>query len=160
MEPTFLPPASNLSVIFCLIGVLFCIFVFYPFINLSGALAIQKSGWAGTQVFRFESKVPILKNAFLAKQTLSEQNLPIVWCAEVRGGAGAREVIRLPPTKWAEARSGEVETWTLEKLAFFRIIGAKGRRLADKFTFGASSHFWHLSHALNAKLTMYCEKLE
>ena len=127
---------------------------FYTFINLSVASAIKKIGWAGTQFFRFESKVPILKNSFLAKQTLSEQNLPIVWCAEVRGRAGAREVIRLPPTKWAEARWGEVETWTLEKLAFFRIMGAKGRRLADKFTSGASSHFWHLSQSPNAKLTM------
>ena len=138
----------------------FVLLSFYPFINLSGASAIKKVGWAGTLFFRLESKVPILRNAFFPRQAISEQNLPIVWCAEVLGGAGAREVIRLPPTKWAEARWGEVETWTLEKLAFFRIIGAKGRRLADKFTFGASSHFWHLSHALNAKLTMYCEKLE
>ena len=128
----------------------FVLLSFYPFINLSGASAIKKVGWAGTLFFRLESKVPILRNAFFPRQAISEQNLPIVWCAEVRG-AGAREVIRLPPTKWAEARSGEVETWTLEKLAFFRIMGAKGRRLADKFTSGASSHFWHfLRHQMRS----------
>ena len=68
MEPLSLPPATNLWGIFCLV-VLYC-FVslsFYPFINLSGASAIKKIGWAGTQFFRFESKVPILKNAFLAR---------------------------------------------------------------------------------------------
>ena len=153
MEPPSLLPAKNLWGIF-LLAYCFVSMSFYTFINLSVASAIKKIGWAGTQFFRFESKVPILKNAFLARQTISEQNLPIVWCAEVLGGAGAREVIRLPPTKWAEARWGEVETWTLEKLAFFRIMGAKGRRLADKFTSGASSHFWHLSQAPNAKLIM------